>query len=148
MAVPPLNSTGFLPPGVFVCSIGEIRERFGTFQGNDHRSRLFDRLAQLVDAMTACRLFESLVIDGSFVSAVQTPNDIDAIAVLLPGHDFERDLSVSEYALVSRSMLRRRYGFDVIVAEQDSHLHKTYLEFFSRVRDNPEMRKGMLRLTL
>jgi hypothetical protein len=148
MAVPPLNSTGFLPSGVFDCSIREIRERFGSFQGSDRRSRLFQRLEELVQALSASRLFESLVIDGSFVSAVQTPNDIDAIAVLLPGHDFERNLSVSEYALVSRSMLRRRYGFDVIVAEQDSHLHKTYLEFFSRVRDNPEMRKGMLRLIL
>ena len=75
------------------------------------------------------------------------PNDIDLVAVLRPGHNFERDLPMSEYALVSRAMLRRRFGFDIIVAERDSQLYGTYVEFFSRVREQPEARKGLLRLT-
>ena len=54
---------------------------------------------------------------------------------------------MSEYALVSRAMLRRRFGFDIIVAERDSQLYGTYVEFFSRVREQPEARKGLLRLT-
>ena len=45
-------------------------------------------------------------------------------------------------------MLRRRFGFDIIVVERDSHLYETYVEFFSRVRENPVARKGLLRLTL
>ncbi|MSU58185.1 MAG: hypothetical protein EXS35_08395 [Pedosphaera sp.] len=92
--------------------------------------------------------FEALLVDGSFVTAKLAPNDIDLVAVLLPGHNFERDLPMSEYALVSRAMLRRRYGFDVVIAEKDSQLCKTYVEFFSRVRDNPGVSKGMLRLSL
>ena len=88
------------------------------------------------------------MVDGSFVTIKAAPNDIDLIAVLLPGHDFERDMPISEYALVSRSMLRRRFGFDVVVVERGSHLYNTYLEFFSRVRDNPDMKKGLLRLKL
>ena len=55
---------------------------------------------------------------------------------------------MSEYALVSRALLRRRTGFDVIVAERDSHLYNTYVEFFSRVRERPEARKGLLRMIL
>ncbi len=93
-------------------------------------------------------LFEGLLIDGSYVTAKPCPNDIDLVAVLRPGHDFERELLLSEYALVSRAMLRRRFGFDIIVAERDSQLYKTYVEFFSRVRENPVARKGLLRLTL
>lgn len=54
----------------------------------------------------------------------------------------------AEYAVVSRSLLRRRFGFDVIVAEQGSQLYKTYVEFFSRVRESPELRKGLLRVKL
>jgi hypothetical protein len=69
-------------------------------------------------------------------------------APLRPGHDFERDLPMSEYALVSRALLRRRFGFDIVVAEQESQLYKAYVEFFSRVRENPAARKGLLRLTL
>jgi hypothetical protein len=89
-----------------------------------------------------------LIIDGSFVTAKLAPNDVDLVAVLKSGHDFERDLRMSEYALVSRALLRRRFGFDVIVAEEGSTLYRTYVEFFSRVREAPVMRKGLLRLLL
>jgi hypothetical protein len=73
---------------------------------------------------------------------------VDLIAVLRPGHDFERDLPMSEYALVSRTLLRRRFGFDIMVAESGSALYETYVEFFSRVREAPDLRKGILRLRL
>ena len=148
MPIPALNNDGFLPPGVFNCTLPELRERFGKFQGTDHRSRLFVRLEELFQTMLRSELFEVLLVDGSFVTAKLAPNDIDIVALLLPGHDFERDLPMSEYALVSRSMLRRRFGFDVLIAERDSHLYNTYVEFFSRVRDNPDMRKGLLRVNL
>ena len=118
-----------------------LRERFGEFQASDNLQRLFTRLEELFLAMQRSRLFEALLVDGSFVTAKPAPNDIDLVAVLLPGHDFERDLPMSEYALVSRTMLRRRYGFDVVVAEKNSELCTTYVEFFSRGRDNPDVRK-------
>ena len=111
-------------------------------------SRLFTRLEELFQAVQRSGLFEALLVDGSFVTAKLAPNDIELVALLLPGHNFERDLPMSEYALVSRAMLRRRYGFDVVIAEKDSPLCRTYVEFFSRVRDNPGVSKGMLRLSL
>lgn len=128
--------------------MAEVQARFGAFQGSDQRARLFARLVDLWAAMQRCGLFETLLLDGSYVTAKQSPNDIDLVAVLRSGHDFERDLSMSEYALISRSMLRRRFGFDVIVAERDSSLYQTYVEFFSRVREAPDRRKGLLRLSL
>ena len=106
------------------------------------------RLEELVSALRQSGLFEALLVDGSFVTAKPAPNDIDLVAVLRPGHDFERDLPMSEYALVSRALMHRRFGFDVIVAERDTHLYRTYVEFFSRVREAPEMRKGLLRLPI
>ncbi|MBM3884161.1 MAG: hypothetical protein FJ387_31390 [Verrucomicrobia bacterium] len=109
---------------------------------------MFARLEQLVSALQRSDLFDAVVIDGSFVTAKPAPNDIDLIAVLRPGHDFERDLPMSEYALVSRALLRRRFGFDVVLAERDSLLYHTYVEFFRRVRGAPHLRKGMLRLAL
>ena len=99
--------------------------------------RLFARLEELFQAMQRSGLFESLLVDGSFVTAKPVPNDIDLEAVLKRGHDFERDLLMSEYALVFRSLLRRSFGFDVMVAESASPLYKTYVEFFSRVRKMP-----------
>jgi hypothetical protein len=81
-------------------------------------------------------------------SAKPLPNDIDLIAVLRQGHDFERELLISQYWLVSRGLLRRRFGFDVFVAESGSPLYKKYVEFFSRVREAPGGRKGLLRVLL
>ena len=148
MALPALNSDGFLPVGLFDCTLLETRARFGVFSGSDRRARLFARLEDLALAMRVSGLFEALIIDGSFVTAKLAPNDIDLVAVLRPGHDFERDLPMSEYSLVSRALLRRRFGFDVIVAERDSSMYRTYVEFFSRVREAPELKKGLLRVRL
>jgi len=148
MPIPALNTDGLLPAGIYDCTLPELRERFGKFQGSDQRARLLNRLEELVEAMRASGLFEAILVDGSFVTAKAAPNDVDLVAVLLPGHNFERDLPISEYALVSRAMLRRRYGFDVLVAERGSRLNETYVEFFSLVRDNPDVRKGLLRLRL
>ena len=55
------------------------------------------------------QLFEAILIDGSFVTEKAVPNDIDLIAVLHPGHDFERDFSMFEYALLSRHLLRQQF---------------------------------------
>jgi len=148
MPIPALNAEGFLPAGIFDSSLTDVRERFGSFQGSDVRQRLFKRLEELVALMQHSSLFDFLLLDRSFVTAKSAPNDIDLVAVLRPGHDFERDLPMSEYALVSRAMLRRRFGFDIIIAERDTQLYRSYVEFFSRVRENPAARKGLLRLTL
>jgi hypothetical protein len=148
MSIPALTAEGLLPPGIFECSLGEVKQRFGAFGGSDRRVQLFTKLEEVVLAMIASTLFDSLIIDGSFVTTKRLPNDIDCIAVLRPGHDFERELLVGEYALVSRARLRRRFGFDVMVAEKDSSLYRTYVEFFSRVRQAPNLKKGMLRLRL
>jgi hypothetical protein len=133
---------------MFDCTIVEIKAAFGAFHGSDQRPRLFARFDELAVAMRTSGLFEALIVDGSFVTAKAAPNDIDLIAVLKGGHDFERDLPISEYALLSRALLRRRFGFDVIVAERDGLLYKTYIEFFSRVREFPELRKGLLQVWL
>jgi hypothetical protein len=148
MPIPPLNADGFLPSGVFDCSLTEVKDRFGTFQGSDRRVILYARLEELVAEMKKSRLFEALVVDGSFVTAIPRPKDIDLIAVLRFGHNFEEDLSISKYSLVSRSLLRRRFGFDTLVAESGSALYKKYVEFFSRVRGLPGIRKGLLRISI
>jgi hypothetical protein len=122
MPIPALNSDGVLPAGLFDCTLPEARARFGTFGGSDQRLRLFARLEELARVLRSSGLFEALIIDGSFVTAKLAPNDVDLVAVLRPGHDFELDLPMSQYSLVSRAFLRRRFGLDVVVAERDSPL--------------------------
>lgn len=148
MPIPQFTSEGLLPLGIHDATEPEIRARFGDFQESDRRMRLFAKLVELVAAMRESELFDALVIDGSFVAAKPAPNDIDLIGVLRPGHDFEGDLPMFQYALVSRSLLRRRFGFDVLVAKPESDAYNGYVAFFSRVREAPELTKGLLRLRL
>lgn len=148
MPIPELDDDGLLPPGITDCNLDEVRAQFGRFQDSDRRPRLFARLEELVLAMRRSELFEALLIDGSFVTSKAAPNDIDIVAVLRPDHDFERELSMPEYALVSRPLLRRRFGIDVVLARRDSALYDAYVKFFSRVRDGTHLRKGLLRVRL
>jgi hypothetical protein len=148
MPIPAFNEHGCLPPGLYDCGLPEVQARFASFQASDRRPALFAKLAELFAACRRSGLFTELLVDGSFVTAKSAPNDVDLLAVLKPGHDFERDLPMSEYSLVSRPLLRRRYGFDIVVAEPSSELYQSYVEFFSQVRGAPELRKGLLRLRL
>src|ERR1051325_8666156 len=129
---PDITARELLPTGIHDCLLNEIKTRFGSFQSSDRRPQLFARLEELVTAMKQSGLFESILVDGSFVTSKGTPNDVDILGVPRAGQDFERELPVSEYALVSRAMLRRRFGFDVVVVEKSSFVYETYVEFFGR----------------
>lgn len=148
MPIPELNSEGVLPTGIHDCTLAELKGVFGKFQVSDRRIKLFGRLEELAAEAGRSGLFEALLVDGSFVTNEPNPHDIDLIAVLRQGQDFERDLPMSQYALLSRTLLRRRFGFDVLIAEAGSGLYETYVDFFRRVRENPVLRKGLLRVRL
>lgn len=98
--------------------------------------------------MAQSQLFTALIVDGSYVTAKPAPNDIDALLSLRPGHDYTRDLNMSGYALVSRPLLRKRFGFDVLVATEGSPAYEDYVQFFAQVRGRPGLRKGLLRIAL
>ena len=148
MPIPPLTQNGLLPPGVCGCTLGEIRLRFGSFQVSDRRVELFNSLEQFVTELRHSGRFAAVVVDGSFVTAKPEPGDIDIIAALRMDHDWFADLGARDYALVSRSALRRRYRFDVLLATDGGKEYERYVEFFGRVRDDVAVRKGILRIEL
>jgi len=148
MPIPELNADGLLPAGIFDCTLEEVRQRFGGFQGSDRRLRLFARFEEFMSVIRRSKLFEAVLIDGSFVTEKAAPNDIDLIALLHRGHDFERVFPMFEYALLSRHLLRQRFGFDVVLVERDSALYDKAVGFFERVRESTDLRKGLLRLPI
>jgi hypothetical protein len=148
MPIPELSPDGFLPTGVFDCTLDEIRQKFGSFRGTERRPKLFARFEEFVTAIRRSNLFEAILIDGSFVTEKAVPNDIVLIAVLHPGHDFERDFSLFEYALLSRHLLRQRFGFDVVLSSEVRRCMIKLLSFFERVRESTDLRKGLLRLPI
>ncbi len=84
--IPPFNENGYLPPGVHKASLEEIAERFG--RQSEIRRDQMDSVRWLVD-LTRRTGVERLILNGSFVTAVLEPNDVDC--VLLVGHDSPKD---------------------------------------------------------
>jgi hypothetical protein len=88
--------------------VDEIRDRFGQFQGNERRFRLFDRLLSFIREAQKTAFVVALIVDGSFVTAEPTPSDVDLVVVLAATHDFSADLRPFEYNVISKRRVRKR----------------------------------------
>ena len=148
MPIPALNKDGLLPEGIHDCTLGEIEARFGSFQGTDHRPRLWAALRAFLRELKAAGLGSALLVNGSFVTAKPAPEDIDLILVLPAGHDLSRDLSPAEYNVLSSQRVRRRHKLDLLVTRADSDQYRRYLSLFQQVRLEPRKTKGILRIQL
>jgi hypothetical protein len=133
---------------VHAWSIDEIRSRFGTFHGSDVRPRLFEKFERYLTEVQKSGLVLAVVVDGSFVTAAPAPDDVDLILLLRHDHDFAAELRPFEYNVLSGRHARRYYQADVFAAVEGSVLAAEYLEFFTRLRDDPKRRKGVLRVAV
>src|SRR4051812_39048040 len=118
MAIPSLDSNGLLPGGIHDCKLDEIRARFGSFQMSDRRPKLFEQLVALVTELKSAAISKTLLIDGSFITSKNDPNDIDLVLLLAASHDFAADLSPAQYNVVSRRRVQSRYGFDIVIVRE------------------------------
>jgi hypothetical protein len=91
-------------------------------------------------------LVAAIVVDGSFTTAVDQPNDVDLIVVLRTEIDLSVDLRPDQYNVVSARRVRSRYPFDVLYATPDAASLEPLLQFFSQVRGRQDVRKGMVRV--
>ena len=76
MSLPNLRPDGFLPPGLHLVNLDEIKRRFG--QETLQRQALFERLqlfVELANYVQARRLF----VNGSYVTAKPNPGDVDVV---------------------------------------------------------------------
>ena len=146
MPIPAFDEFGLLPDGIHDCTLNNIRTRFGSFDRTDQRPRLFAKLSEFASAARTIQIVRGLLVDGSFVTAKSAPNDIDLIVAA--GHDFSAELTPSEYSVLSKLRVHRQFGFDLLVARENSVELRRWVDFFAQVRVAPERRKGILRLSL
>jgi len=147
VTIPAFGPDGLLPDGVHDATLDEVEDRFGRFQETDRRVGLFATLREFVRDLRAEGLAEAIILDGSFVTAVADPNDIDLLLVLRVDHDFDAELRPSAYTLLSKKRATRRYGMDVIPVPHGDSLGE-WVEHFHGVRNRPDLRKGLIRLQL
>lgn len=98
--------------------------------------------------MKACRLIEAVLVDGSFVTAISDPNDIDLVLLVSAGYDFSTDLAPMVYNLLAQHRVRRRFGFDIVVVKNGSENFEQAVSFFQQVKQRPGVMKGILRIKL
>jgi hypothetical protein len=125
---------GLLPPGVHDATLDGIERQFGAFKGSDRRIRLFAKLKDFAKEVAKAAPGAVLIVDGSFVmGGVDNPDDIDLIMVMSDGWDFTADLRPFQYNIASRRMVKRIYGFDMLVVRANSVEMEMWIEFFSQV---------------
>lgn len=148
MPIPPFTPAGLLPEGIHDCTLDELRDRFGQFQRTDRRPRLFERLEAFVREAGRTGFVATIIVDGSFVTATDAPNDVDVIVVLRAKHDMQASLRPFEYNVVSRGQIRRMHRIDALISQEGRKELDEQIEFFSGLRSDVNKRKGMLRVTL
>ena len=62
---------------IYDCTMEEAAQRFGVFLSSDRRPQLWDQFTECIREAESCRLIEAVLLNGSFVTAKNEPNDID-----------------------------------------------------------------------
>jgi hypothetical protein len=87
MPIPTLESNGLLPNGIHDCSLADISAQF---TWNAHRSSLFTRFVNFLNAELKPQFPYPIYFDGSFVTDKEIPDDTDVVLDLSPATDAQR----------------------------------------------------------
>jgi hypothetical protein len=85
--IPPFNELGCLPPGTHPATLDEIDARFG--QLSELRRVQMESVRWMVDLAVLAGA-ERVVLNGSFVTDIMEPNDVDCVLLFLPGRHRDR----------------------------------------------------------
>lgn len=148
MPIPDFSSDGLLPNSIHDCTMEEVESVFGRFRSTDRRINLTKKLKDYVSELQKSGIGVELIIDGSYVTQKDDPGDIDLILVLPEGYDYSPDVKPFEYNLLSNRAVKRVYGFDVFTVVKGTERCESRIDFFQQVRENPNIKKGLLRVSL
>ena len=149
MPIPALTDDGFLPEGIHDATLEEVQEIFGRFRSSDRRVRLFENFRRYVQELNIWRNTEEILLDGSFISSTDEPNDIDMVVVYREGFDYSvPNVPPAEYNVISRRRVKRIYGFDVLPTTASSAGREALVELFSNDSRTGKTGKGLVRIRL
>lgn len=141
--IPDFRDDGYLPEGIHPATEAEVISRFGT--SSPRRRRLVLRLQRWIELSRRTGAIR-LLVDGSFVTAKESPNDIDAVVLI--ASDFEQHVSQGMVAALElEEMLLTRYPEEIFAAE-DVGDWNDWVEFFSRTRESDGRSKGLIEVQL
>ncbi len=77
--IPAFTSTGVLPPGIHPATLAEIDARFG--RQSEIRRAQMESIRWMID-LAAQAGVRRIVLNGSFVTDIMEPNDVDCVLLL------------------------------------------------------------------
>ena len=143
MALPEFQADGYLPAGVYLSDESEVLQRFGS--GNFCRRRLGLRVQTWLALARAIRA-KRFLVDGSFVTAKDEPNDVDAV-IWLPDNFPDQVALREEAAVMIEQMLVTQYPEELFPARNAKHWQE-WVETFSRTREAVDHQKGIVEVRL
>lgn len=132
--IPLFNETGYLPPGIHPATLDEIDARFGQLSGL--RRVQMESVRWMVELAIRAGV-QRIVLNGSFVTGIIEPEDVDCALLLLPNRRKERK--------AYRELKAGLPFLDTTIAEQAE-----FDDFISDVfaTDRDEIPKGMVEVIL
>ena len=132
--IPPFNEFGYLPPGVHPATLGEINERFG--QLSELRRVQMDSVRWMV-ALAIRAGVQRIILNGSFVTDIIEPNDVDCVMLIGPGYPAD---------VIAEAELDDGLPFlDIAIAGQEDFDRFAYKIFAA---DRYSVPKGMIEVIL
>jgi len=143
MAIPDFRDDGRLPEGLHFATQAEVTFRFGGAAPRRHRLALrLRRWIELARAVSAKRF----LVDGSFVTAVPDPADVDAVVWL--DDDFSTRISRGEIAAVELEMMLLTRQPEEIYGAGNQRDWDDWVQYFSQTREADGRRKGLVEIKL
>jgi hypothetical protein len=141
--IPHFRDDGYLPEGLHRATEAEVTFRFGS--SSPRRRRLAVRVRRWIE-LSRLTQAHRLLVDGSFVTDKDDPNDVDAVVLL--ADDFEEQVARGlDAALELEGMILTHHPEEIFAAE-DSSDWDAWVEFFSRTREADGRRKGLVEVEL
>jgi hypothetical protein len=110
--IPPFNELGNLPPGIHPATLDEIAARFG--ESSEIRQVQMESLRWMVELAVQVGVLR-IVLNGSFVTDIMEPNDVDCALLVGPslpedyllGNPFASGFPFLEIAIVPQAAFDR-----------------------------------------
>lgn len=140
MPIPPLDTRGLLPEGIYEASISEIKERFSI---SAYRIALFDDFISFINNEIG-NIDIPIFIGGSYLSDKPLPNDIEiTIAISLDFLQIEPLLGKKLIELQSKhDWLKSHYRMDFYISFEIKGCND-FRQFFQYVGEKTANAKGI-----
>lgn len=130
MSIPALNQFKLLPAGVHECSFDEIASRFVY---TSERQQIWDRFLDYFNLIKDFREIQAIYVDGSFVTDIKTPSDLDIAIEFVSFYDWGR-LKRSTPQLFDEVLIKKKWLLDCLPCAPEIMSWQTdYRAFFQEL---------------